>query len=207
MTSTLYIAPRSPFARKILVAAAEMGLQNAFRVALIDPWTDETLRRLNPLCKVPTLARDGEPALFDSVAIADYLDHCSGGRLIPSGARRWDALRRQALGDGLADAVIRRHVECLGSCSESSARVVARQESAIRSALDSLEVAPGWMAEPLDIGHIAIAVALNYLDGRSPELGWAEGRSALSRWFLGFCERPSIRAAFSPDLDGFDVDR
>lgn len=196
----LFYAPRSPFSRKILAIIVELGLEARVECIRIDPWTDAALRRHNPACKVPTLLLDDGTALYDSPVIARYLDEHAGGRLVPADARRWDALRREALGDGLAEAVIRRFVERLGPEGERIARVAARQEAAITAILDRLEEEPGWMEAPVDLGHVAIACALDYLDGRSPELGWSRGRDRLARWFQDFRNRPSMRSAAAPDL-------
>jgi glutathione S-transferase len=65
----LWYAPTSPFARKVRIAAHELGL--AYRIGLIkaDPWTDKRLRALNPLAKVPTLVLDDGRALYESALI------------------------------------------------------------------------------------------------------------------------------------------
>ncbi|MBN9135044.1 MAG: glutathione S-transferase N-terminal domain-containing protein, partial [Phyllobacterium sp.] len=101
----------SPYARKILVAMHEIGL--ADRVEVIHHETSPTRRNeavyaLNPLGKVPVLIGEDGFALFDSVAIADYLSTLPGGSaLIPSsGNARWETLRLQAAAQGIADSGI-----------------------------------------------------------------------------------------------------
>ena len=63
---------------------------------------------LNPLGKVPVLVAADGFCLFDSIVICEYLDGLHDGeRMIPaSGIARWQALRLQALAQGLADAGI-----------------------------------------------------------------------------------------------------
>lgn len=199
----LFYAPRSPFSRKILATVAELGLEARVGLLRIDPWNDEALRRHNPACKVPTLLLADGSALFDSPVIARYLDALAGNRLLPAGSRHWDALRREALGDALAEAVIRRFVERLGPEGERIARVAARQEAAIAAILDRLEAEPDWMEAPVDLGHLAIACALDYLDGRSPELGWNAGRGLLAAWFYDFRGRRSMKIAAAPEFGTF----
>lgn len=199
----LFYAPRSPFSRKILAVIAELDLAARISLVRVDPWTDETLRRHNPAGKVPTLLLDDGSALFDSPVIARYLDTLSEHRLIPPAPRAWDALRREALGDGLAEAVIRRFVDRLGPRDARLDAVVARQEAAIAAILDRLEAAPDWMRAPTDLGHLAIACALDYLEGRSPELAWNARRRLLASWFYDFRGRPSMKIAADPSIGAF----
>ena len=62
----------------------------------------------NPLGKIPCLVLDDGGALYDSRVICEYLDTLHpGARLFPAGgAARWEALRLQALADGIMDAAL-----------------------------------------------------------------------------------------------------
>ncbi|OYX84964.1 MAG: glutathione S-transferase, partial [Azorhizobium sp. 35-67-5] len=94
----LRYSPFSPFARKVRIAAAVLGLPLELEAADTMDATD-TLRQQNPLGKIPILLRDNGPALFDSPVILAYLDHVAGGdRLIPAETEaRFAALRLEAL--------------------------------------------------------------------------------------------------------------
>jgi glutathione S-transferase len=101
----------SPYARKVLVAAHEMGLHRSLEV--VHHETSPTRRNeevfaLNPLGKVPVLICDDGTVVFDSNVICEYLDGLhQGPRLIPSDPQlRYRALRMQALAQGIADAGI-----------------------------------------------------------------------------------------------------
>src|SRR5215475_10540696 len=90
----------SPYARKVLVAAHEIGLQDSLEV--IHHETSPTRRNeavfaLNPLGKVPVLICDDGEVLFDSNVICEYLDGLhQGPGLIPSHPRQhFRALRMQ----------------------------------------------------------------------------------------------------------------
>ena len=65
----------------------------------------DSIRRENPLGKIPTLILDDGTTLFDSSVIVAYLDAVAGGdRLIPSEiGPRFAALRLEALADGICD--------------------------------------------------------------------------------------------------------
>src|SRR6185312_13631429 len=101
----------SPYARKALVFAHEAGL--ARQIEVVHHETSPTRRNEhvfaeNPLGKVPVLIRPDQLAIFDSDVICAYLDTLHPGRkLIPlEGEARWQALRLQAVAQGLADAGI-----------------------------------------------------------------------------------------------------
>src|SRR6185436_12208949 len=107
----LHWSPRSPFVRKVMIFAHETGQAEAFErvrsvVAMRKP--NAEVMRDNPLGKLPTLVLDDGRALFDSAVICEYLDGLHAGTpLFPaSGRPRWEALRWQALGDGLLDLLV-----------------------------------------------------------------------------------------------------
>jgi glutathione S-transferase len=52
---------------------------------------------------------------------------------------------------------------------------------------------------PATIGHLAIGVALGYLDFRLDELRWRDGRPRLTAWHATFNQRPSVLA--NPIID------
>jgi glutathione S-transferase len=192
----LIYAPRSPFAIKVRIVFYELALTSRISLVETNPWTDETLRVENPLCKVPTLILPGGRALYDSPVICEYLNELAGGALFPvAGPRRWCAVRRQALADGLAEAVIRRFVEKLGPPNQRSSAVVLRQEAAIIAAIDAFEAEAALLARDAPtIGEIAAAAALSYLTFRSSEIAWRQGRSGLADWYDAFSARASMVA-------------
>ena len=106
----LYYAQKSPFVRKVLVVANEVGISD--RLEKVDCSTttpvDPDASNANPLKKIPALELDDGTILFDSAVVCEYLDTEFGdGNLFPRElSERWTALRRQALADGLLDAAI-----------------------------------------------------------------------------------------------------
>ena len=70
---------------------------------------------------------------------------------------------------------------------------VEAQWAKIARALEALEAR--WMshlAGPLDMGQIAVACALGYLDFRHDARGWRQGHPALAAWHDGFATRQSM---------------
>ena len=78
-------SPPSPFGRKVKIAAAVLGLSDRFTVEMTDTKDPhDTIRKQNPLGKIPALVLDDGRVLFDSSVMVDYLDHLAGGRTMPN---------------------------------------------------------------------------------------------------------------------------
>lgn len=188
----------SPFARKALVFAYEVGLSEQLQV--VHQETSPTLRNEevfaeNPLGKVPVLIRPGKPAIFDSDVICAYFDTLhTGRRLIPEGGEaRWQALRVQAAAQGLAEAGIQVRWETV------------RRPEALRYAplrdgyIEKLNATYGWLEreldvdQPLHVGHIAVATCLSWLEFRDLPT-FRRGHPRLVAWFDEFEAKPSMRA-------------
>ena len=196
----LHSHPASPYGRKVKVAAYETGQFE--RLAIHNVQTsavgpDLGLVADNPLGKIPCLVLDDGGTLYDSRVICEYLDTLhQGARLFPpAGAERWEALRLQALADGIMDAaLLTRYETFLRPEALRWTAWVDGQLDKVNRALDRIEAveAPGFSGR-VDIGTITIACALGYIDFRFA-LGWREPRPALARWYERFAARPSMRA-------------
>jgi glutathione S-transferase len=190
---------RSPFARKVMVAAHEVGIAARIvtqRVVVSANKPSAEVMVLNPLNKTPTLVlQDGAP-LYDSRVICEFFDSLHDGpKLLPSdGPERWLALRRQAFGDGLLDVLILRLAEQNRSRELQSESHLAAYRLKVTSALDRLESQGVATAQRPDVGHITIGCALGYLDFRFAPDNWRIGRPNLSAWYADFARRPSMRA-------------
>lgn len=176
----------SPYARKIRIAAELLGLSSRIEIvaaSTADP--NDTLRRQNPLGKIPTLLLEDGSALYDSRVIAEYLDHLGGGKLIPADpSQRFDALRLQALGDGVNDAALLIRYETATRLPElRDQNAIDLQQGKIDRALAVLESAPP--SGPVHIGQIALACALGYLDLRF-EGAWRSAHPGLVEWLADF---------------------
>jgi glutathione S-transferase len=190
----LWYTTTSPFARKVRIAAAEHGLDEQIALVRVDPWTDQRLRALNPLCKVPTLVLEDGTALAESAVICEWLDSVGvGRRLFPApGPRRWRALCLQGLADGAMTATGRLFAEERRPEGERAGPMAARFTAARDAVLDRLD-AEELQLEP-EIGEIAVAALLAYLDFRWPERPWRDGRPRLSAWMDRMAHRPSMLA-------------
>lgn len=99
----------SPFVRRVAVSLQVMNLPFERR-ELSTADNAAEIRELNPLGRVPALViADDEPALIDSWAILDYLDHevAPERALVPSeGDGRREVLRLVAIGTGATEKAV-----------------------------------------------------------------------------------------------------
>jgi glutathione S-transferase len=192
----LHWSPRSPFVRKVMVAAHETGLASRLtlvRTEVAMTRVNDELLRDNPLGKLPTLVLEDGTALYDSAVICEYLDTLhQGPKLFPvEPPARWTALRRHALGSGLLDLLVLWRSER----ARPSSPYIEPFSAKLDSTLAVLErEAEALAATPFGIGHIAIGCALSYADFRFPDRPWRDGRPRITTWHASFAQRPSARA-------------
>jgi glutathione S-transferase len=194
----LHWSPRSPFVRKVMIAAHEVGIVRHLDcvrsvAAMTKPHAD--LMRDNPLSIIPTLMLDDGTAVYDSRVICEYFDTLhDGAKLFPIEPRaRVTALRRQALGDGMLDFLILWRGE--GERAHKSEPHLASFAARRVATLAALELEAGEIsAAPFSIGHIAIGCALSYLDFRFAAQPWRDAHPRIAAWNAAFCARPSARA-------------
>jgi glutathione S-transferase len=149
----------------------------------------------NPLNKVPTLVLDDGTTLYDSLVICEYLDSVGlGPKLFPaSGAARWDALRRHALGSGFTDLLIAWRTEIMSPPEQQSKERLDKYAFKAARILEVLEAEAGVDRGAFDIGDVAIGCAVAYQRFRFSELSPPAG-SALALWYAEFDARPSVAA-------------
>jgi glutathione S-transferase len=196
----LRYSPASPYVRKVMILAYETGLEpriERLSTTVVPVKENEELSRENPLTKVPTLVTDDGQVLFDSPVICEYLDSLHHGSKLfpPAGAARWQALRLQALGDGILDAALLARYETAVRPQELQWRDwIDGQKRKIHHGLDSLEANIGELSGPLTIGTVAVACALGYLDFRFGSENWRASRPKLAAWYEDFAQRPSMKS-------------
>ena len=196
----LLYAPASPFARKVRVAAIEVGLDDRIELSLTHvapakPNRDYG-RDYNPLRKIPALALDDGTVLYDSTVICEFLDaQAGGGKLIPSDPpRRWRVLTDYALAQGICEAAVSVRYETYARPEAYRWQAwVDDQWDRVEAALGRFEAQAPGLEAPLDLSHIALGCALGYLDFRWPEHGWRGRFPALRAWYETTSQRPSFK--------------
>jgi glutathione S-transferase len=203
MALRLHWSPKSPYVRKVLICAHELGLADRLELvrsvaAMSKP--NARLMQDNPLSKIPTLVLEDGFALFDSAVICEYLDELGAGTLFPrAGSDKWQALRWHAFGDGLLDALILWRNE-----RERAVPLPALLEAfelKTRAALKQLDDEAQALNETaFSIGHIALGCALGYLDYRFDAFGWRAQAPRLAEWYAEIRTRPSFQT--TEPIDG-----
>ncbi|MGD9941915.1 MAG: glutathione S-transferase [Burkholderiaceae bacterium] len=198
----IYFSPTSPFVRKCLVAAEELGLGG--RITLLPSNAhpidrDAGILPTNPLGKVPTFVTEDGQALYDSRVICEYLNERAQGSLFPAaGPSRWATLTRQSLGDGMMDAaLLARYEDALRPEPIRWPEWRAAQLDKVSTSLAALENEQTAPRGGSDIGSIAVGCALWYLDLRFRDIGWRQHYPATAQWYAEFGKRESMMRVWS----------
>ena len=199
----IFYSATSPYVRKCLVAAHELGLRDRIELVPAAPHPvnrDQTVVARNPLGKIPTLITDDGAILYDSRVVCEYLNMVAGGPLFPGAASaRFTVLAEQSLADGVLDAaVLVRYETFTRPESLRWPEWIAGQTEKVTSGLAEIERRAAGFAARIDIGMISIGCALGYLDLRMGELEWRETHPAAAAWFEKFGARESMRATRPP---------
>lgn len=190
----------SPFVRKVMIVAHEKGLADRLeRVpAPVNPLQPLDLAiAVNPLGKIPALTLDDGTVLYGATVVAEYLDALDGAPcFFPSGAAKWAALRRNALGDGILEAGQLVRIEGLRPEDKRWDDWKKVQLLKVTNGLDAAEKEAADLATgTLTIGEVALVCALGWFDVRLPDAaGWREGRPALAAWFETVSRKASVAA-------------
>ena len=191
----LKYGPVSPYVRKVMVVAHEVGV--ADRIKLTHVKTAEEPERIfpfNPLGKIPALVLDDGSVMYDSPVICEYLDAEFGGRrlLAASGPARWRAMTRAALADGLLDAGILVRWERMRPPEQQSSDWVARHLRKILSGLDALESEAASFGETLDFGEYGHYQVVGVVADHKHR-AIREGTPPMA--YLSLCSNPTVRHA------------
>ena len=193
----------SPYARRVAIALMVLGIpyQHDTRSVFGD---FDSMRRTNPLGRIPALILDGGEVLIDSAAILDHLDETVGpGRaLLPrGGAARREALRRIALANGAVDKIGggRNYEQMIRPQQYRWPAWIERcttQGLGALAALDALD----WPAEaPLDQARITAGCAIDYVRVTAPEVMPAGRFPALDALLERLRARPEFQATSFTD--------
>jgi glutathione S-transferase len=196
----LFASPTSPYARLARIVVLEKGLEDRVSVQMVNPWeNDAALVARNPFSRIPTLVTDDETVLTESSLVALYLDRLEPTPTLLPEDRMAPVLRKLGLAQGALDAAVgviaprKFHGE-----AANDDPLVQRRLNSLRTILPTLAgCGLGNPGRP-DLGDLAVAVALFYLDFRLPEIDVAGSEPGLATWRDGFADRPSFRATEPP---------
>ena len=199
----LTFSPASPFARKVRIAAIELGLIDKIELvpASVAPGTaNEDYSRITPLKKLPVLITNDGDVILDSYVIVEYLNETAGGALIPAyGRKRWQVKTDHSLIQGMLDSML-----------------LCRYEKAVRpqglqwqgwsedhwnrvwAGMARFEKRDDVLGGPFDIVQIGLACVLGYADFRFADCGWRKAYPKLDAFHQKMLERPSVKISVPP---------
>ncbi|OSP56777.1 glutathione S-transferase [Pseudoruegeria sp. SK021] len=195
----LFHSPTSPYARKVMIALHETGqLADVNIVSASGTPLDSSNMPVDlaPLGKLPVLALEDGAALYDSRVICQYLAKRVPSTLYPDAPRLWDTLTIEATADGIMDAAIAIVYETrLRPENQVNKDLINGQWDKIARSIKVLESRwlPNLSSTP-DMGHFAVAVALDYVDFRLTDRDWRTSSPALANWLTDIAHRPSLQA-------------
>ena len=200
----LTFSAASPFARKVRIAAIELGLIDKIELvpATVAPGTaNDEYSKITPLKKLPVLITNDGDVILDSYVIVEYLDELAGGgKLIPSsGPDRWKVKRDHSLLQGMLDSML-----------------LCRYEKMVRpqglqwqawyddhwnrawSGMARFDKQADVLSRPLDIAQIALTCVLGYADFRFADCGWRKAYPNLDAFHERMLSRPSVKVSLPP---------
>ena len=200
----LSFSPASPFARKVRIAAIELGLIDKieFTPVTVAPGTlNEEYSRITPLKKLPVLILDNGDVLLDSYVIVEYLDELAGGgKLIPaSGAAKWRVKTDHSLLQGMLESMLLCRYE--GMVRPEALRWKAWSDDHWNRAWTGMarfEARDDVLNGPLTIAQIGLVCVLGYADFRFADSGWRKAYPKLDKFHQKMLERPSIKISVPP---------
>lgn len=190
----LLYSPTSPFTRKVMVTAHELGIADRIRLLPVHPRQDvEVVGERNPLAKIPVLTTDSGTILYDSTVICAWLDSEYGqGMLYPETSRKWRVLRDIALANGVLEAASYVRHERLRPSELQSPGAISAEIQRIHRALDSLDAETEPINASIDAGQLALACAVDWLPFRLPDEDWLSRRPRLRTIITNLLARPSL---------------
>jgi glutathione S-transferase len=190
----LLYSPASPYSAKVRMAARYLELPVEAEITSTGEQPDILIGN-NPLGKIPVLLRESAPSVYDSVAIMQFFNRQTKGRLYPRNAeKRTEAEVLEALCDGITDCLIAIVYEKRFHPPEKVHQPwIDSQWQKVSRGLDYLNAHLPRTTKTLHGGHFALGAMLGYLTLRFPG-EWERGRPKLKNW-------PAKFAAFFPDYE------
>jgi glutathione S-transferase len=199
----LTFSPASPFARKVRIAAIELGLIDKieFTPVSVAPGTpNDEYAKIHPLKKLPVLILDNGDVILDSYVIVEYLNEIAGGDLIPDyGPTRWKIKTDHSLLQGMLDSMLLCRYERI--TRPEGARWQAWYDDHWNRAwrgMARFEGRDDVLKGPLTIAQIGLVCVLGYADFRFADCGWRKAYPKLDAFHQKMLERPSVKISLPP---------
>lgn len=193
----LYYSTTSPFVRKVMMVAEELGLLDQIEKEPVQAHPvnrSQAVLIANPLGQVPTLLTDDGQAIYDSRVICEYLNEKAGGALFGNQDSRWGILSELTALDGALAALVNARYEI--SVRPVELQWLAWVDALLdksRTTLEYFESRVQELDERTDIVPFGLACLLGYLDFRYAHFDWRKAYPGLDAWNNRFSQRPSVQ--------------
>ena len=200
----LTFSAASPFARKVRIAAIELGLIDKIEfvpTSVAPAQANDEYMKITPLKKLPVLITDDGSVILDSYVIVEYLDELAGGgKLIPSsGPDRWKVKSDHSLLQGMLDSMLLCRYEKMVRPQGLQWQAWSDDHwNRAWSGMARFDKQADVLSRPLDIVQIALACVLGYADFRYADCGWREAYPNLAAFHERMLSRPSVKISLPP---------
>ena len=200
----LTFSAASPFARKVRIAAIELGLIDRIEfvpTTVAPAQANDEYSNITPLKKLPVLILDDGNVVLDSYVIVEYLDELAGGdKLIPaSGPERWKVKSDHSMLQGMLDSMLLCRYERMARPQALQWQGWADDHwNRAWRGMARFNGKPEVLSRPLDIVQIALTCVLGYADFRYPDCGWRKAYPHLDAFHARMLERPSVKISLPP---------
>jgi glutathione S-transferase len=203
----LTFSPASPYARKVRIAAIELGLIDKIEFVSVSvtptKMNEDYSSTVNPLRKLPALILDDGTVIVDSLVIVEYLnDLAGGGKLLPaSGPARWQRRGEHSILQGMLEAMLLcRYEKMLRPENLRWQAWYDDQWDRAWHGFQMFEKRTETFSRPLDATQIALVCALGYADFRFPDCGWRNHFPKLKAFHETMMKRASVRDTVPPPV-------
>ena len=200
----LTYSPASPFARKVRIAAIELGLIDKIEfmpAAVVPGQPNDDYMRITPLKKLPVLILDNGDVILDSYVIVEYLDELAGGgKLVPaSGPSRWKVKSAHSMLQGMLDSMLLCRYEAM--VRPEGLRWKGWSDDHWNRAwmgMARFDQQPDLLSRPFDVVSIGLVCVLGYADFRFADCGWRKAYPKLDAFHQKMLERDSVKISVPP---------
>ena len=199
----LTFSAASPFARKVRIAAIELGLIDKIQLVPVtvkvgEP--NEEYSKITPLKKLPVLILDDGEVILDSYVIVEYLNELAGGGLIPEyGPTRWRVKSDHSLLQGMLDSMLLCRYENVMRPQGLHWKAWHDDHwNRVWTGMARFEARDDLLSGPLTIAQIALVCVLGYADFRFADCGWHKNYPKRERFHQKMLERPSVKISMPP---------
>ena len=204
----LFWTPASPFTRKVVLCAKELGLERELEI-IPTSWPhgwgysqvalNPQLLEASPVARIPTLITDDGVTLVDSTTICLHLDNLAGGgALLPVGIAASPVWSLYGIADAIIESQIAIRAESLRPVDARCESFMAKHAARIERCFDVLEARAlsleCFANERPDLAMITAGVACGYQNWRDFLVDFRVGRPRLAQWSDAFGARPSMQS-------------